>query len=80
MVFAVLEDSARTLDSYCCKIEVELKCFLCLCIKAQLTRLHSASLVIEPCGETAAQLERREMEEYVIPEVRTHVHVHTRDT
>lgn len=67
------------------KLKQEVKYFFCMCecIKAQLTRLHSASPVIEPCSETAAQLEHREMEEYMNPPghwERTHIHVHTWDT
>lgn len=52
---------------------------VCDCIKAQLTRLHSALLVTEPCSKTAAQLEHWEMEEYVNPKVtgkeNTHEHI-----
>lgn len=53
--------------------------FVCVCvsIKAQLTRLHSASLVelVEPCSETAAQLEHTE--ENVNPQGHSSEHTHT---
>lgn len=76
---SLCKDSAREVDGWCCKIEVRGKIFffcVCECIKAQLTRLHSASLVIEPCSETAAQLECKEMEECVSPRVTGREHTH----
>lgn len=47
-----------------------------VCINTRITTPHSASLVVEPCGETAAQLEHREMEENVNPQVTGNKHTY----
>lgn len=53
-----------------------------VCINTGITTPQSASLVVEPCSETAAQLEHSEMEENVNPQVTGNKHtshVHTQE-